>query len=375
MIFKPTACILFFLFTLFSLFAQNFTPKKYGDSFIATPIAVFNEPWAMTFLPDGRLLVSEKGGKLLIVSQEGKKSKPIEGIPSVDYGGQGGLGDIILHPNFVLNSLVYLSFVEPGEGSTRGAAVLRAKLLLNKDGSGSLKNKRVIWRQHPKTTGRGHYAHRLAFSPDGHLFITSGERQKFTPAQDKHQNLGKIIRLNYDGSIPKGNPFTKQGAVTRQIWTLGHRNPLGIAFDSKGRLWIHEMGPRGGDELNLIVKGKNYGYPIVSNGDHYDGRDIPDHHTRPEFEPPKITWTPVISPSGFIIYSGTMFKSWRGSGLIGGLSSQSLVRVGFKGNSAFEVERFKMGKRIREVEQAPDGSVWLLEDRRGGRLVKLTPVQ
>ena len=372
---RKLSVFLLLLLFLSQLSAQNLTPKKYGDSFIATPIAVFNEPWAMTFLPDGRLLVSEKGGKLLIVSQEGKKSKPIEGIPRVDYGGQGGLGDIILHPNFVLNSLVYISFVESGEGSTRGAAVLQANLLLDKDGSGSLTNKRVIWRQHPKTTGRGHYAHRLAFSPDGYLFITSGERQKFTPAQDKHQNLGKIIRLNYDGSIPKGNPFTKQGAVTRQIWTLGHRNPLGIAFDSKGKLWIHEMGPRGGDELNLIVRGRNYGYPIVSNGDHYDGRDIPDHHTRPEFEAPKITWTPVISPSGFIIYSAKLFPKWFGMGIIGGLSSKSLVLVAFDGDTASEIKRFYMGKRIREVEQGPDGAVWLLEDRAGGRLLKLTPVQ
>ena len=231
----------------------------------------------------------------------------------------------------------------------------------------------IIWRQEPKVTGRGHFGHRLAISPDGFLFITSGERQKFNPAQDMNQNLGKIIRLNDDGSVPASNPFANRGGITKQIWTLGHRNPLGLAFDSAGRLWSHEMGPRGGDELNLIKRGDNYGYPIVSNGDHYDGTPIPDHATRPEFTAPKISWTPVISPAGFIIYSGNMFPQWKSSGLIGGLSSEALIRVSIKGETAFEAERFNMGKRIREVEQGPDGAIWVLEDGAGGRLLKLTP--
>ena len=187
----------------------------------------------------------------------------------------------------------------------------------------------VIWRQVPKVASRGHWGHRLAFGPDGKLWITSSERQQFTPAQDMKSNLGKIVRLNDDGSVPADNPFYAQGGVTAQIWSLGHRNLLGIAFAPDGRLYAHEMGPRGGDELNIIEKGANYGYPIVSNGDHYDGRDIPDHPTRPEFQAPLVTWNPVISPAGFIIYSGKMFPDWTGNGFIGGLSSESLVRVEF----------------------------------------------
>lgn len=189
-------------------------------------------------------------------------------------------------------------------------------------------------------------------------------------------NLGKVIRLNDDGSVPADNPFADQGEVAAQVWSLGHRNPLGIHFDAQGRLWVHEMGPAGGDELNLVERGANYGYPVVSNGDHYDGRDIPDHATRPEFKAPVITWTPVISPAGFVIYSGTRFPDWQGDGFIGGLSSKALVRVEFDGTGAREAERYDMGQRIREVEQGPDGDLWVLEDERegsGGHLVRLSP--
>jgi glucose/arabinose dehydrogenase len=330
----------------------------------------------MTFLPDDRLLVTEKPGRLLLVTQSGQQSSPIEGVPQVDYGGQGGLGDVILHPDYANNRVIYLSYAEAGEGNTRGAAVARAELELNEQG-GKLHNLRVIWRQQPKVSGRGHYGHRLVFAADGKLFITSGERQKFDPAQDMRQNLGKIIRLNDDGSVPEDNPFADRNGVTAQIWSLGHRNPLGLAFDASGQLWSHEMGPLGGDELNRVVRGENYGYPIVSNGRHYDGRPIPDHHTHPEFQAPAVYWVPVISPAGFIIYSGDLFPAWQGDGFIGGLSSQSLVRVRFDagdhGNKVQEAERFDMGRRIREVEQGPNGAIWLLEDRSGGRLLKITP--
>ncbi len=208
------------------------------------------------------------------------------------------------------------------------------------------------------------------------MYISSGDRQKFTPAQDMNQSLGKILRLTDSGAVPRDNPFAARGGVAAQVWTLGHRNLLGIAFDAQGRLWSPEMGPTGGDELNLIVRGGNYGYPIVSNGNHYDGRRIPDHDTRPEFNAPLITWTPVISPAGFIIYSGSAFPDWQGHGFIGGLSSKALVRVAFDGNTAREAERWDMGARIREVEQGPDGAIWLLEDERDGsqgRLRKLMP--
>ncbi|MBL8297999.1 MAG: PQQ-dependent sugar dehydrogenase [Rhodanobacteraceae bacterium] len=331
-----------------------------------------NEPWALTFLPDGRLLVTEKKGKLKVLTQDGKSGE-VSGVPAVDYGGQGGLGDVVLHPKFSDNGWVYLSYAEAGDSGTRGAAVARAKLVLDAQGGGKLDGFDVIWRQQPKVTGYGHYGHRIAFAADGQLFISSGERQHFDPAQDMQGNLGKIVRLNDDGSLPKDNPFAAQGGVAAQVWSLGHRNPLGIAFDGAGKLWNVEMGPKGGDELNLVVRGANYGYPIVSNGDHYSGKDIPDHATRPEFQAPAVSWTPVISPGGFIIYSGKQFADWTGDGLIAGLSSKALVRVEFSGSTAKEAARYDMGERIREIEQGPDGSLWLLEDGSAGRLLQLTP--
>lgn len=342
--------------------------------FEVTPVAEFNEPWAMTFLPDGRLLVTEKRGHLYVVTQDGQKSEEIEEVPDVAYRGQGGLGDVILHPEYSENGLIYLSYAESGVGNTRGAAVARARLVMDEDGEeGRLEDVEVIWRQNPKVTDDGHYGHRMAFDAEGYLFITSGERQKFDPAQQMTGNLGKIVRLYDDGSVPEDNPFFDQGDVTAEIWTLGHRNPLGIAFDSEGRLWNHEMGPRHGDEFNLVVKGENYGYPIVSEGDHYSGAEIPDHDTRPEFMAPKIAWIPTVAPAGLIFYSGDLFPEWKGSALLGGLRSEALVRVEIDGENAREAERFDMGKRIREVEQGPDGSIWLLEDRDDGRLLRLTP--
>jgi aldose sugar dehydrogenase len=349
--------------------------------FQSTPMGQFKEPWAMTFLTDGRLLVSEKQGALKLVAlgatPAANKVGDISGVPAVAYGGQGGFGDVVLHPQFASNGWIYLSYAEAGKDGTRGGAVARAKLTLDEKGGGALSDLSVIWRQVPKVSGDGHYGHRIAFGPDGKLWITSSERQKFTPAQDMKSNLGKIIRLDDDGSVPADNPFAKQGGVAAQVWSLGHRNALGIAFDSQGRLWEQEMGPKGGDELNLIERGKNYGYPIVSNGDHYDGRDIPDHPTRPEFEAPKVSWNPVISPAGLLIYSGKAFPDWRGDAFIGGLSSKSLVRIEFDGTRAREAARYDMGQRIREVEQGPDGNLWLLEDGKedsGGRLLRLSPM-
>ena len=359
---------------LFCVSSHAAAPRTVAGAFTATEVAKFNEPWAMTFLPDGRLLVTEKKGALKVYAIGGKTGD-VTGVPAVAYGGQGGFADVVLHPAFATNHLVYLSYAEPGTGSTRGAAVARAKLGLDSEGGGVLADFTVIWRQEPKVEGQGHFGHRMAFGPDGMLWITSSERQKFTPAQDMKSNLGKVIRLKDDGSVPADNPFASQGGVAAQVWSLGHRNLLGIAFDSQGRLWTHEMGPRGGDELNLIERGANYGYPVVSNGDHYDGKPIPDHDTRPEFKAPKASWNPVISPAGFVIYSGSLFPKWQGSGFIGGLSSKSLVRVQLDGTNAREAERFDMGERIREVEQGPDGALWVLEDERngsGGRLLKLT---
>lgn len=340
--------------------------------FKVSTLATFERPWAMTFLPDGHLLVTGKTGILTEFDAAARKTWPIRGVPKVAYGGQGGLGDVVLHPKFADNGWLYLSYAEAGEGDTSGAAVARAKLVRDAGGGGTLEDLTVIWRQVPKLAGNGHYGHRLAFSPDGHLFISSGERQAFDPAQDMGSNLGKIVRLDDDGSVPADNPFAGKGKVAAQVWSLGHRNPLGLAFDARGQLWNHEMGPRGGDELNRVRRGANYGYPIVSNGDHYDGRDIPDHVTRPEFEAPAVTWNPVISPAGLVFYSGDRYAGWKGNALIGGLSSSSLVRVAFDGDTAKEVARYDLRERVREVEQAPDGSVWVLQD--GGPLLRLDPV-
>jgi len=298
----------------------------------------------------------------------------VSGVPEVAYGGQGGFGDVVLHPEFAENGLVYVSYAEPGRRGESGAAVARARLVLDDDGGGALEDLEVIWRQVPKVSGNGHYGHRIAFG-EGYLWISSGERQKFDPAQDMNANLGKIVRLNDDGSVPDDNPFAEQGGVAAEIWSLGHRNPLGLAFDGEGRLWNVEMGPRGGDELNLVRRGANYGYPIVSNGDHYDGRSIPDHDTRPEFAAPAAFWNPSISPSSLMLYSGSEFPEWQGNAFIGGLSSESLLRVEIDGETASEADRFAMGQRIRAVEQGPDGAIWVLEDQRrgsGGRLLRLS---
>ncbi|MGM7369116.1 PQQ-dependent sugar dehydrogenase, partial [Acinetobacter baumannii] len=246
-------------------------------------VAHFKEPWAITSLPDQRLLVTERQGKLKIFNPQNKQMLDIQGIPAVSYGGQGGLGDVALHPDFAKNHWIYLSYAAKGQGGS-GAVISRAKLDLSNPNQPKLTDVKQIWQQVPKVSGQGHYGHRMLFGADGKLWVSSGERQKFDPAQNMKSNLGKILRLNDDGSAALGNPFYKQGGVTAEIWSLGHRNPLGMAFDRKGQLWVVEMGPKGGDELNIITKGENYGYPIVSNGDHYSGQPIPDHHTRPEFK-------------------------------------------------------------------------------------------
>lgn len=352
-------------------------------AFTTKAVATFNEPWAMTALPimkdkPPKLLVTQKTGELFIVDTATGTKTEVDGVPKVAYGGQGGLGDIILAPDFPASNHVYISYIEAGTGTNSnkfGAKVIKAKLSGLDTGKPSLQEIVPIWQQTPKVDGQGHYSHRLLFSPDGqYLYISSGDRQEKTPAQDMSVNLGKIIRLNTDGSVPVDNPFANSNDIAAQFWSIGHRNVLGMAFDTKGQLWAHEMGPRGGDEFNLIVKGKNYGWPIVSNGRNYSGVDIPDHSTRPEFETPKITWTPVISPSSISIYSTgkhTNFPAWQDNALISGLSSKALIVVDFdENNSASERYRYDMGERIRSVLSV-NGEVWLLEDGDDAKLVKL----
>lgn len=355
-------------------------------TFTTKTVASFDEPWAMTALPrihnqPLKLLITQKAGELLIVDTATGVKTSVNGVPKVAYGGQGGLGDIILAPDFATSNNIYISYVEAGTGSDSnkfGAKVIKATLTGLDTDAPRLQAITPIWEQTPKLKGQGHYSHRLLFSPDGqYLYISSGERQEKTPAQDMSVNLGKIIRLHPDGSVPADNPFAQNGSdIATQFWTIGHRNVLGMAFDDKGRLWAHEMGPRGGDEFNLIEKGNNYGWPVVSNGRNYSGTDIPDHDTRPDFVAPKISWTPVISPSSISIYQTGKyndFPAWQGNALISGLSSKALIVVTLDDNNdAAERYRYDMGERIRSVLTV-DGQVWLLEDGDKGRLLQLLP--
>jgi aldose sugar dehydrogenase len=350
------------------------------NPFTATELAKFDEPWAMAIDPGtGAILVTEKRGRIKLVEPNGTVGT-VTGVPEVAYGGQGGLGDIVFAPAPRSAKLdkreVYLSWAEPGPDDTRGAAVARADLVCADKASCSLQGLQVIWRQQPKTTGKGHYSHRITFAPDGRsLFIASGDRQKMQPAQDMAGNLGKVVHLMLDGTPAPDNPFADKGGVTAQIWSLGHRNILGMRFDAQGRLWDLEHGPRGGDELNLVEKGKNYGWPLVSMGQHYNGGSIPKHSTRPEFAAPAISWDPVIAPGDFIFYRGNLFRGWRGQALIAGLASQGVVRVAIDKTKAREVARYDMQARIRSIAEREDGSLLVLEDGEGGRLLHLTSRQ
>ena len=356
-------------------------PKRtidFSPPFRAEIVADLREPWAMTFLPGGRMLVTEQRGSLHVVTPDGEVSDAIRGVPVVDYGVHGGLGDVALHPDFTNNGLVYLTWAEAGAGDIRGAAMGRGRLDLT---TMRLDDFEVLWRQTPKVAQRRHYSHRMAFSPDGrYVFITSGDRWIPETAQDTSNNLGAVLRLTPDGRAAPGNPMYASGGATAEIWSYGHRSPLGLAFDSGGTLWEVEMGPNGGDEFQRIEMGRNYGWPVVAYGDHYRGPDIPGHDTRPELRAPDTYWNPVISPTSVIIYSGALFPDWRGSALITGLTSRALIRVSFECPLAYraicEVERFPMGNRLREIEQGPDGAIWLLEngdDEGSGRLLKLMP--
>lgn len=349
-------------------------PAEGGRPFKVTPVASFDMPWAMTFLPGGReALVSEKDGRLWVVNPQTGAKTAVTGVPKPKVAGQGGLGDVVVGPQ----NRIYLSFVEGGDGGTSGAVVGHGRLVAKAPAAAgapasyALQDFKIVWRQAPKVSGNGHFSHRIAFGPDGAMYLTSGDRQKFQPAQETNGLLGKVLRLTPEGQPFPGNPWVGKGGVQAQFYSMGHRNLLGIAFAPDGRLWEHEMGPQGGDEVNLIVPGKNYGWPVVSNGSNYGGSDIPDHPTRPEFEQPKVWWNPSISPAGLIVYTGNLFPQWRGDLLLGALSGESLIRIDVNGDQALKAERWNMGARIREVEQGPGGEVYLLEDT--GRLLRLTP--
>ena len=337
-----------------------------GVPFATREVATLNAPWAMTFLPDGRMLVTEKGGTLVLVSADGSQKTTAAMIP-VDSAGQGGLMDVVLAPDFASSRRVYLSYSVAGDG---GKGVVLARGVLDGNRVTGISE---LFRATPFVSGDGHYSGRIAFAPDGqHLFFTNGERQKFDPAQNPKATLGKVLRLTLDGK-PAGDPGLTAKGFHPAVWSYGHRNLLGIAFDAQGNLWEQEMGPKGGDEVNLILPGRNYGYPLVSEGDHYDGRPIPRHSTRPDLEAPKVAWNPVISPGGLIVYSGKLFPQYAGDLFIGGLSSEALVRVDVNGTNAAKGDQWPMNARIREVEEGPDGAIWVLQDGSNAKLLKLTP--
>jgi glucose/arabinose dehydrogenase len=342
-------------------------PTEAGAVKVETIAKGLDHPWGLAFLPDGEMLVTEKPGTLRRVSKDGAVSKPLSGVPEVVAMGQGGLLDVAIDPDFSSNHLVYLTYSEPGKGGA-STAVARGKL-----GDSGLDDVEVIFRQEPKVEGGNHFGSRLAFAPDGTLFVTLGERFQFDPAQDLTSDLGKIVRINPDGSIPKDNPFVGKKDARPEIWSYGHRNVQGAAIHPEtGKLWETEFGPRGGDELNVPQAGSNYGWPVVSWGQHYNGKDIPDPPTHPEFADAIYHWDPVISPSGITFYTADAIPAWKGNLLIAGLSEQAIVRLTLDGEKVTAEERIPLGTRIRDVRQAPDGSVYALTDEGNGKVLRLT---
>ena len=373
-----------------------------SNPFVMTQVASFNLPWRIAFLPDGRMLVTEKVGPIWLVTQAGAKT-PVANVPAVLAEGQGGMFGAYLSPHYAADHIVYITYAEPGDGGS-SLALARAKLSL-KPGAASLDELQVIWRDGERGKG-GQFGAQVAFAPDGKsLFLTVGDRQRFTPAQDPNQPLGKILHLTLDGKPAPGNPNAgKLGTATVPIidpasdteaaktapvvrtytfpgpnltpsetWTTGHRTNYGLAFAPDGRLWEAEMGPRGGDELNLIEPGKNYGWPLASYAVNYNGVPIPSPDTRPDLTKPVLYWTPVIAMGNLMFYKGKMFPQWNGSALLSGLGSKSLNRIIIDGASAKSAERWAVGHRMRDVEEAPDGAVWMIEDANPGGLFRVTP--
>jgi aldose sugar dehydrogenase len=373
--------------------------------FTLTQVATFNRPWRIAFLPDGRMLVTEKVGPVWLVTQQGEKT-PVANVPPVLYQGQGGMLGVFLSPGYATDHNVYLTYSEPGdEAGTSSLALARASLALENN-SASLDGLQVLWRDLPKGRG-GQFGAQIAFPPDGQfLFLAVGDRMRMTPAQDPNTPVGKILRLTLDGKPAPGNPMAGRiGEPTRPLinpprdtevakmapvistytlegpnlalaetWSTGVRTPYGLAFAPDGRLWEVEHGPRGGDELNLIEPGKNYGWPLVSYAVNYNGVPIPSPDTRPDLAKPVIYWTPIIAPGNLVFYNGAMFPQWRGSALMSGIATQSLSRITFDGKGgATPAERWQVGHRIRDVEVGPDGALWLLEDNTAGGLYRVTP--
>jgi glucose/arabinose dehydrogenase len=393
--------------------AQVNAGEQKSDSnlpFNVTQVTTLSLPWKIAFLPDGRMLITEKVGDLLLVTQQGATT-PVANVPAVLWQGQGGMLGVYLSPHYISDHTVYLTYSEPGEPGGSSLALARAQLKITNDAassvSASLEGLQVIWRDGERGEG-GQFGAEVAFSPDGkYLFLTVGDRQRMTPAQDPNQPLGKVLRLTLDGKPAPGNPMAgKTGAATvpvinppadteaaktapvvrtytfpgpnltpAETWASGIRTPYGLAFAPDGRLWELEHGPRGGDELNLIEPGKNYGWPLVSYGINYNGVPIPSPDTRPDLTKPVIYWVPVIAPGNLMFYKGAMFPQWNGSAFATGLASMSLTRITMDSKGGAQaVDRWSLGFRIRDMEVAPDGALWMIEDAKPGRLVRLTPL-
>lgn len=353
----------------FSQAPRSPTPTSVNGTVRAETVARgLDHPWALAFLPDGKILVTERPGRLRIIERN-RVSKPLEGVSLVFARGQGGLLDIALDPRFTENRLVYLSYAEPGEGSTAGTAVSRGRL-----GEGKLEEVQVIYRQQLKVEGGSHFGSRLVFARDGTLFVTQGDRGRRERAQDLSSGLGKIVRLNSDGSVPKDNPFVGRSGARREIWSYGHRNVQSAALHPEtGQLWTVEHGARGGDELNHPQAGKNYGWPVITYGVDYSGAKIGEGTARPGMEQPVYYWDPVIAPSGMAFYTGDVFPGWKGSILVGSLTPGLLVRLTLKDGKVAREERYlgDLRERIRDVQQGPDGFIYLVTDSRDGRVLRV----
>ena len=365
--FKGRLWILF-LFIGSLVFAQKTTiEREEGAIKVVTLAENLNHPWGIEFLPDNRLLVTERAGSLKILDTARQLSEPVKGVPEVFATGQGGLFDVALDPNFSENNLIYLTYAEPGPDSTATTALGRG--VFQDD---EIKDFEVIFRMEPRIEGPNHFGGRIVFSPEGQLFLTLAERFQFEPAQNLENHLGTVIRINPDGTVPKDNPYVGEEGVKEETWSYGHRNIESAAIDPKtGNLWVAEMGPMGGDEFNLIKPKQNYGWPVVSWGKNYDNSDIPNPDTRPEFADAEIVWTPTISPSGMVFYDGKVFPEWQVHALIGGLTSSGIVVVKVNGENAQEVERIPLSVRVRDVETGPDGAVYVISDSENGMVLRL----